>query len=172
MKKIFALCLLLSVVTYPAGAGETEGNSSPESPVGQWLIANGQGYFWKAIVLAGQSSTVGRGGMTFLVPDKDELEEEQISEILADSKSAQDFLSLHMVRVQLSAAELKKKDEISSMSGQILEIDTEDGLSVDGCMVTKSEDRGLTSFHILDSTLSPVGAEGEEEMDNDDDLDA
>lgn len=162
MKKIFALCLLLSVMACPAMAGPSKDAATPDSAVGKWLVDNGQGYFWKAIQMAGQESMVSGGAMTFLVPDEAELEAEQKTEILKNAASAKAFLNLHVIKGQVSASRLKKLEEVETVSGQELSVETEDGLSLDGCMVTKSVDQGSMTFHVLDSVISSGDDEGDD----------
>ncbi len=114
----------------------------------------------QAVQAAGLVETLkGSGPFTVFAPTDEafsKIPPDQLAALLADKAALTKVLTYHVVPGQVMAAEVVTLNEVKTVQGQFVEVDTSNGVKVDGASVIATDivaSNGV--IHVIDTVILP-----------------
>ncbi len=102
----------------------------------------------------------GTGPFTVFAPTNEafkKIPEETLTAVLADKDKLTSILTYHVVSGKVMAADVMKLTEAKTVEGNMLAIDTTDGVKVNDATVTSTDIECTNGvIHVIDTVLMPV----------------
>ena len=156
-----ALAALLLAVTGPASAGHHEmAKAKSKDIVGTAVEAGQFQTLAQALQAAGLVETLqGEGPFTVFAPTDEafaKIPKQDLDALLADKEKLTAVLTYHVVSGRVMASDVVKADRAQTVQGQSVEIDTSNGVHVDGARVIATDivaSNGV--IHVIDTVIMP-----------------
>jgi uncharacterized surface protein with fasciclin (FAS1) repeats len=158
MRKMLTSIAALALILAVAGFAQA-GNSEPDI-VDTAVAAGSFNTLVTAVQAAGLVDTLkGDGPFTVFAPTDEafaKLPEGTVEALLKDKAKLAAILTYHVVPGKLMAADVVKQNQVKTVQGQSVTIDTSSGVKVDGANVVKADiETSNGVIHVIDSVILP-----------------
>lgn len=162
IRKLSMVLVLSGMAGYAAVslAGDDKVEEEPKTIVGTAVAAGQFKTLVKAIEAADLVGTLnGSGPFTVFAPTDDafaKLPAGALDGLLKDRAKLKAVLTYHVVSGKVMAADVVKLKEAKTVNGQMVTIDTKDGVKVNDAKVTKTDIEASNGvIHVIDMVLMP-----------------
>lgn len=157
----FAFFLTL-VLSNSAPAADYEAKASTGDIVAVAKQAGSFGTLLTALEAADLVETLqGKGPFTVFAPTDEafaKVPADQLAALLANKEKLRAVLTYHVVAGKVMAADVVKLDSATTVQGSDVDIDTSDGVRVDGARVTTADVQASNGvIHVIDTVILPKG---------------
>ena len=154
--------LLTLVLSNSAPAADYEAKASNGDIVAVAKQAGSFGTLLTALEAADLVETLqGKGPFTVFAPTDEafaKVPADQLAALLADKEKLRAVLTYHVVAGKVMAADVVKLDSATTVQGSDVDIDTSDGVRVDGARVTTADVQASNGvIHVIDTVILPKG---------------
>lgn len=147
---------------HPTGinATETQATAPTDDIVDTAVGAGNFDTLVAAVKAAGLVETLkGEGPFTVFAPTDEafaKVPADQLAALLSDKEALIQVLTYHVVPGAVSSSDVSKLDSAKTVQGESIEIDTSDGIKVDGATVVKADIRASNGvIHVIDTVIMP-----------------